>query len=739
MKSEEKEDHISLNPEGFKALCNENGLSNNSVSRLGEISISTVKNIKIRKHKIRPETFRKLGGLFAWEGLLKIVEEGLPLAQAIYEEEKRAKIRRDLSEPIQWNLPPYNPFFTGRAETLERLEVLLQEKGEIAISQPQAVYGLGGIGKTQLALQYTYLHRKEYEAIFWVESEGEQELQFNYSSIAQPLKLKEKDEKKIQSVIIAVRAWLATNQKWLLVFDGANNPEFIRPLIPRYNKGHIIITSRSNRFDYPGVLQPIELTEMSEDEAVGFLLKRVRREEISESENEAARELACLLGYLPLALEQAGAFIAAKQILFQDYLLSYRRRQIRLFESSWPVTGDYPRSIAETWRMNLDEAIKEEETIEGILNISAFFSPDSIPLELISAGAEHLNSALLGDLKKEDNTPIIIHSYLEPLVRYSLIRLNPDARTFSMHPLVQEVYKNQLGENVSCEWVYIAIRILNKAFPEVYFKSWPACNRLLPHALSVLNQNEEMNLNVGEITNLVNNVGHYLLERNQLDEAEKWLRKGLEVEKEMGREKHHNCATIMDKIAAIKYMKNEYDEVERLFLESIEIKKASLGTNSSDYAAGLNNLGGLYLKKGNLEKAEDYLSRSLTLKRDLLEEKHPEIGSSLVNFAGVLSMNGKVDQAERYLSESIGIFAECEGERSPSVALAKISMALVNEKQNRYNEAESNYRDSISILKKELPQNHPQLISAVGYFVRFLKKQNREQEADEFAAMFPEN
>jgi tetratricopeptide (TPR) repeat protein len=729
MKSREQENYIFLNPKGFRDLCRGKSLSNNNIAQYGQISVGTVKNIKTGKHKIRPETFRNLGILLGWEGLLEIVEEGLHLAQAVCVEEEQVRIRKEQSEPIMWNLPPLNPFFTGKSETLGRLDELLQEKGQVAISQPQAIYGLGGMGKTQTALQYTYLHRKNYEAIFWVESEGEQELQFNYASIAQPLKLKERNEKKIQSVVKAVREWLTKNQNWLIIFDGANTPEFIRSLIPRYSKGHIIITSRSNRFDYLGVLTPIELTEMSEEEAVEFLAKRIRRTDISESEKEAARELANQLGYLPLALEQAGAFIATKQILFQDFLLHYRKRQIRVFDSSIPTTDNYPASVAETWKMNYEEAIKEGDAVEGIMNISAFLSPDSIPFELIRVGAEYFSLDLNQELQEEGNDPIVIHSYLEPLVRYSLIRLNPDSRTFSIHPLVQEVFKDRLNEVENYEWIYKAIRVLNNAFPEVYFRFWPTCNRLLAHALSVLNQNGGDIPKVGEITSLVNKVGHYLFERNQLDEAEKWLRKGLEIEKEAGREKHHNCATILDKIAAIQFMKKDYDEVEKLFLESMEIRKISMGENSRDYALSLNNLGGLYLHIDQLKKAEDYLSHSLALKRGFLEKNHPEIGSSLVNLGGVLSKNGKVKESEKCLAESIFIFGECEGARSPSVGIAKISMALVKEKLNLHEEAEINFKDSISIFKKELPPNHPNLLTAVRNYVRFLREHDRWRRA----------
>ncbi len=206
----------------------------------------------------------------------------------------------------------------------------------------QAISGLGGIGKTQTAVEYAYQYRNEYDAVLWVKADSHEALISDYTSLADVLDLPEKDAKEQILAAAAVRNWLETNSAWLLVFDNL------------------------------GISKPVELPKMPPDEAREFLLKRTGRSDPSQVENEAILKIAEELDYLPLALEQAGAYIKELKSGFSNYLSSYRTRGLDMFKKHLPVTGKYPESVATTWLFNFEEVEKTSKASAELLTASAF-------------------------------------------------------------------------------------------------------------------------------------------------------------------------------------------------------------------------------------------------------------------------------------------------------------------------------------------------------------------------------
>ncbi len=261
-----------------------------------------------------------------------------------------------------WNVPDErNPFFTGREEVLQTLHQQLNQNCAAAISQIQAISGLGGIGKTQTAVEYAYRYRDDYDAVFWVRADTTVELSSGFVAIAQLLDLPQKDEP--DAAVQAVKLWLTRNSNWLLIFDNADQPELVQPFKPQLDvtdvRGHLLITSRAQDFQELGIARPLEMETLAPAEALAFLWRRSGRGELSvqpsnneNAEIEAAKQLAAELGYLPLALEQAAAYIVAKKARFQDYLSSYQKRKLARLKTAKPKLGNYPDSVATTWTLN---------------------------------------------------------------------------------------------------------------------------------------------------------------------------------------------------------------------------------------------------------------------------------------------------------------------------------------------------------------------------------------------------
>ena len=255
-----------------------------------------------------------------------------------------------------WNVPhPRNPFFTGRVKVVADLRKKFAKQRKAAT---QAISGLGGSGKTQVAVEYAYRYRDKYKAVLWLNAESTLDLKAGFSEIARLMRLPHAEHEPDEAVL-AGKQWLVTESSWLLVFDNADDPELLRPFLPDAEHGHILVTSRAQDFQNLGVLSPIELEQMTLEDATAFLLRRCDREKVDAKEQDAAERLARELDGLPLALEQAAAYIAAGSgVTFQSYLQSYRSEGLKRLEARHPVLGNYPWSVVSTWVANFESGAR---------------------------------------------------------------------------------------------------------------------------------------------------------------------------------------------------------------------------------------------------------------------------------------------------------------------------------------------------------------------------------------------
>ncbi|MEM9093025.1 MAG: TIR domain-containing protein, partial [Cyanobacteria bacterium P01_F01_bin.53] len=188
------------------------------------------------------------------------------------------------NKPKPWNVPyERNPFFTGREEVLTALHQHLNQDRAVAISQIQAISGLGGIGKTQTAVEYAYRYREDYDVVFWVRADTTVELSSGFVAIAQLLDLPQKDDPAPDNVVQAVKLWLTRHPNWLLIFDNADQPELVQPFKPRFEptfeptseptdtQGHFLVTSRSQDFQALGITRPVEMETLEPADALTFL------------------------------------------------------------------------------------------------------------------------------------------------------------------------------------------------------------------------------------------------------------------------------------------------------------------------------------------------------------------------------------------------------------------------------------------------------------------------------------
>ncbi|HET8845600.1 MAG TPA: helix-turn-helix domain-containing protein, partial [Ktedonobacteraceae bacterium] len=284
----------------------------------------------------------------SWElGAYLPAARGLVLELARYLELDELEARHLLEASLTalapyWYVPsPRNPFFTGREKSLKMLHASLSVGRMDALTQSYALQGLGGVGKTQIALEYAYQHALEYSAIFWIGAETEEQIISSLLRIAEVLQLPEREDKDQQRVIAAAQRWLSTHSQWLLICDNAENLDLIDGFLPPARQGAILITTRSQAL---GTLAgSIGLLPMEQEEGILFLLRRAkvleleaRREHVQQlaiqmpHQHAVAAEVVTAMGGLPLALDQAGAYLETTQCGLPAYLNLFRTRRATL-------------------------------------------------------------------------------------------------------------------------------------------------------------------------------------------------------------------------------------------------------------------------------------------------------------------------------------------------------------------------------------------------------------------------
>ena len=237
------------------------------------------------------------------------------------------------AELHRFNLPIRNAYFAGREEILERIEARFDGAGEAALIQ--AISGLGGVGKTQIAIQLCHRRADDYDDLVWCDASSAASLQRDYAAAARQIRLAGEsldDDAASQQFL----AWLSRRTTpWLVVLDSADEPESLVDLVPRGTRGHVLVTTRRRHLPHFGASDPIALDVMTEDEAVAFLLQRSRRQS-----RPATTQLLNALGHLPLAIEQAGAFLRANPAIRQQtYLHHYREKRLALLDKAAPEEG----------------------------------------------------------------------------------------------------------------------------------------------------------------------------------------------------------------------------------------------------------------------------------------------------------------------------------------------------------------------------------------------------------------
>jgi hypothetical protein len=326
--------------------------------------------------------------------------------------------------PGPWisNLAPRNPHFTGRDQLLEGLRELLGGGAAALV----VVHGLGGVGKTQLALEYAHRHAEGYELVWWVPSETRLLATSGLAELALRLGLPARAEQAEQAA--QALAELARRERWLLVFDNAEDPGDLEGLWPS-GSGQVLVTSRNPQWGK--LATPIKVGVLPHGEAVSFLLRRT-----NDPDEKVAGALAAELDKLPLALEQAAAYMDQTGLTLTGYRDLYRRHRDELLGKGSPAAHN--ATVDATFRLAFERVAKAMPAAAQLLKLCAFLAPEPIPPELLTADPWTVPPPL----RKAARDEVVRNETVGVLIRYSLVER--DQAGISLHRLVQAVVRHTL-------------------------------------------------------------------------------------------------------------------------------------------------------------------------------------------------------------------------------------------------------------------------------------------------------
>ncbi len=648
---------------------------------------------------------------------------------------------------------PYlrNPFFTGYDDVLASLHDTFNSK-KTAI-KTQAISGLGGIGKTQAAIEYVYRYYSEYQKIFWVQGDTGEKMQTDIAALAGLLGLKEQHQQEQTSVIEVVHNWLRKHTKWLLIADNVEDLRLVQTLLPSDGRGHILLTTRTQTTG--NVAECIDLRKMTREESTLFLLKRTKRvspvaalQDASSVDRQKAEAIAELLDGLPLALDQAGSYIEETGCSFSNYLCHFQDQHKKLLDKRGSFDCSHPASVAATFSSSFEKVAKISPAAIELLRFCAFLSPENIPEDLIIDGATELGSRL----RSLATDSILLDEVLRLLRKFSLVHRYADTNTISLHRLIQIVLQDTLNEKMQRMWVERTVRAVNRVFPDVNdFSQWHLVQRYIPHvqrcvdhiekwvivspeaarlleqmgvylqiqgqftqSLTLFEQAEQMRTSLRDtglaaiVTSLTHRFWHYYYQ-GRYSEAEQPIRKALKLLQQTPDADQPTLASCLCAIAHLCYQQGKYSQAEEYFLQALVIYEQRVGLQHPSTICIYCGLGNIHLARARFEFAEKSFSQALAIWQKVPEPQHPFMANSLTGMARLSLARAQYARAEQYLQKARAHLEQTLPTPHPALASQLNDLALLYLAQGKYKDlqVEQLLNQALVILKQTVGLQHP--------------------------------
>ncbi|MEM7030386.1 MAG: FxSxx-COOH system tetratricopeptide repeat protein, partial [Chloroflexota bacterium] len=602
-----------------------------------------------------------------------------------------------------WNVPyDRNINFTGREIYLRQLEKQFNDRQ--ATTLIQTIHGLGGVGKTQIAVEYAYIHREQYQVVWWLRAEEPETLAADFADLALKLNLHLEANNNQSELISAVLQWLHVHTGWLLIFDNASHQDVLKPYL--LQNGPIIITSRNH---YWQNIKTLTIETMTQTEAFAFLAQATR-----ETNKQNINALNDLLGYLPLALAQAAAYINKTGQNINGYInLFNENRQAILAEG---ITSDtYPNSVATTWLLSLDQIKLEQPLVLELMSLFAFFAPGNIQLSFLTKVADDLPETLARLVQD----PFELDQALTLLQSYALIERSGD--TINIHRLIQAVIQDRLDKQHQQKWLNTAAICLGQEAS--------GYGDELSHLIVVVDYAERINYISEDIAQVYFRISNYLINQVQYQDAQRHAKSALTICEQLLGPNHPTTISRLSDLAGLIQIQGDYEAARPLFERALVISETALGHDHPETGTSLNNLASLFRDQGNYENAKPLFERALNISEASLGHDHPTTGSRLSNLASLLQNQGNYKAAKPLFQRALNISETSLGTDHPVTGFRLNNLASLLQDEGDYEAAKPLLERALNISEASLGHDHPTTGSRLNNLALLLQDQGSYEAA----------
>ncbi len=623
------------------------------------------------------------------------------------------------------NLPPGTNKFVGRSlELLEIHSLLYEQQNIVAIS---AIAGMGGIGKTELAIKYAHQHENDYPGgICWLNARdgnlATEILQFAQSYLK--LKVPQKDYQGNllnieQQVAWCWQNWQPSQGLVLVIFDDVSNKENWSAYLPNNSRFGVLITTRLQSFDID--IKKIALNVFSPDEALEIFINMVGSRKVNR-ELEMARKICGWVGYLPLGVELAGRYIANKppHLTLAKTLAQLKQQQPQQEGENTLIQTQ--RSVKTAFELSYLELDEQTQKIAAILSL---FAEKIFVWEWVESIANSLNW-------DGDNTDIA----LEQLYQRHLVSSSEesDIYYYQIHPLIHKFLQENLEE-------FARVNEFKQAFISVFIEiaqSIPysptlefinSVKKAIPHLTEIAENltdvvsDENLFWAFTGLTRFYEGQGLYAL-------AEPWCQRCVSAVKLRLGENHPLYVSSLNNLAALYSCQGRYEQAQPLSIQALELRKQLLGENHSDYAFILSNLATIYHYQGKYEQAQPLYIQALELYKQLFRENHPDYAISLDNLAALYQCQGRYKQAQPLLIQALELRKQLLGENHPDYAISLNNLAALYYSQRKYKQAQPLYIQALELRKQLLGENHPDYVDSLNNLALLYYFQRKYEQAE---------
>jgi tetratricopeptide (TPR) repeat protein len=620
-----------------------------------------------------------------------------------------------------------NPHFVGRQEEIQELEDLIS-----APDGPRklAITGLGGVGKTQIALELAYRRRdREPEcSTFWIPCTSYEAVEQGCMSIAQLVGLHDVDPAEVKERLKTY--FSQTNEKWILIFDNADEFEMwtkgspiappLKDIIPWSENGHVLFTSRNRQLalNLAGS-NVVSMPDVDQKTGKEIFQKLLMRKDLLQDDH-VTNALLERLAFLPLAISQAAAYINQNDISLARYMSLLGEQEastIELLGKEFDDDGRYAEiqnPVATTWLVSFAQIHQVDKVASEYLSFMACINPRDIPESILPATTSATRKVeALGLLKA-----------------YSFVSAQVDDSVFSLHRLVHLATRNWLRKGESLEsWVQKAADQLDKIFPDSNHDDRQNWRDYLPHALYLIDS-AEFQACQGSHDDLLARIGSCLQSDGRYGEAEIVFQSVLELREGACGTEDPDTLVSVSQLGLVNARQGKYDQAEALHRRALQGREKVLGPEHPNTLVSVSQLGSVLARQGKYDKAQALHRRALQGYEKVLGPEHPNTLVSVSQLGSVLDDQGKYDEAEAMHRRALQGREKVLGPEHPDTFTSVSQLGSVLARQGRYDKAEALHRRALQGREKVLGPEHPNTLVSVSQLGSVLARQGRYDKAE---------